>query len=229
MNTLDIISIPFYEFTADEDLTNEVFADIKKLKFDVPNTGNKTSYANDFYYHSKLFDFFEACLLELKNKLQLEKNVELTIVSCWANKNSKLEYHHYHHHPNSIVSGIFYLTTHESGNTVFALPDPWYEILSNPNMTLSTNTGAGYEDLLPQVSGKIKPVRGKLVLFPSHIKHKVLPLLSNEDRYTIAFNTFVSGIFNSNNHSIYLNLKAKSVRETFEEKISLDKNNDQQT
>lgn len=216
MNIISPISIPFYEFTADEELTNDVLEDVKKLKFDMPNMGNNISYGNDFYYHPKLFDFFDKCLLELKLILKLKENLELPIVSCWVNKNSKLQYHHYHNHYNSIISGIFYLTTHDSGNTVFAIPDPWYNNLSDPKMPLSTNTGASYGELLPQLSGKNKPISGKLILFPSHIKHKVLPLTSNDDRYTIAFNTFISGVLGEDNHSIYLNLKAKSVREIVE-------------
>jgi len=219
MNTISPISIPFYEFTADQELTNDVLEDVKKLNFEKHNVGNKISYGNDFYYHPKLFEFFDKCLLELKTILKLEEKLELTIVSCWANKNSKLQYHHYHLHPNSIVSAIFYLTTHESGNTVFAIPDPWYkDINSQPGfMACSINNGATYGETLPQLSGKNKPVSGKLVLFPSHVKHKVLPLTSNEDRYTISFNTFVSGVLGENNHSVYLNLKAKSVREMVEE------------
>lgn len=217
MNIISPISIPFYEFTADDELTNDVLEDVKKLKFDSPNPGNNISYGNDFYYHPKLFDFFDKCLLELKTILKLEKNLELAIVSCWAIKNSKLQYHHYHSHPNSIVSAIFYLTTHESGNTVFAIPDPWYKDM-NSFMSCSINNGAAYGETLPQLSGKNKPLKGKLVLFPSHINHKVLPLTSNEDRYTISFNTFVSGVLGEDNHSGYLNLKAKSVREMIEEK-----------
>ena len=216
MNIISPISIPFYEFTADEELTNDVLEDVKKLKFDVPNPGNNISYGNEFYYHAKLFDFFDKCLLELKTILNLEEKLDLTIVSCWANKNSKLEYHHYHNHPNSIVSAVFYLTTHESGNTVFAMPDPWYNI--NSFMKCSKNTGESYGELLPQLAGKNKPVKGKLVLFPSNVKHKVLPLTSNENRYTISFNTYISGVLGEDNHSVYLNLKAKSVKEMMEEK-----------
>ena len=221
MNIISPISIPFYEFTADEELTNDVLEDVKKLKFNVPNEGNKTSYGNEFYYHAKLFDFFDKCLLELKTILKLEEKLDLTIVSCWANKSSKLEYHHYHLHPNSIVSAVFYLTTHESGNTVFAIPDPWYNI--NSFMACSKNTGESYGETLPQLTGKNKPVKGKLVLFPSHVKHKVLPLTSNENRYTISFNTYISGVLGEDNHSVYLNLKAKSVKEMMEEKTR-DKN-----
>jgi len=221
MNIISPISIPFYEFTADEELTNDVLEDVKKLKFDVPNLGNSLSFGNNFYYHAKLFDFFDKCLLELKTILKLEEKLDLTIVSCWANKSSKLEYHHYHFHPNSIVSAIFYLTTHESGNTIFAMPDPWYNI--NSFMTSFKNTGESYGEPSPQLSGKNKSVKGKLVLFPSHVKHKVLPLTSNENRYTISFNTFLSGVLGEDSHSVYLNLKAKSVREMMEEKIQ-DKN-----
>jgi len=88
MNITSPISIPFYEFTADEELTNDVLEDVKKLKFNVPNQGNNLSYGNEFYYHDKLFDFFDKCLLELKTILKLEEKLELTIVSCWANKSS---------------------------------------------------------------------------------------------------------------------------------------------
>ena len=79
------------------------------------------------------------------------------------------------------------------------------------------NNGASYGEILPQLSGKNKPVSGKLVLFPSHVKHKVLPLTSNENRYTISFNTFLSGVLGEDSRSVYLNLKAKSVREMMEE------------
>ena len=222
MNIISPISIPFYEFTADEELTNDVLEDVKNLNFDMSNEGNNMSYANGFYYHPKLFDFFDKCLSELKTTLKFKEKLDLTIVSCWANKNSKLEYHHYHPHPNSIVSAIFYLTTHESGNTVFVIPDPWYKNI-NSFMECSTKTGQSYGEDLPQISGKNKPVSGKLVLFPSHVKHKVLPLTSNENRYTISFNTFLSGVLGEDNRSVYLNLKSKSVKEMIEEKTR-DKN-----
>jgi len=84
-------------------------------------------------------------------------------------------------------------------------------------VSCSKNLGESYGEVLPQLSGRNKPVAGKLVLFPSHVKHKVLPLTSNENRYTISFNTFISGVLGDDNHSVYLNLKAKSVREMMEE------------
>jgi uncharacterized protein (TIGR02466 family) len=215
MNKLNIISIPFFEFTADEQLTDDVLEDVKKLDFDNPSGRDQPmSYGDEFYYHSKLFDFFDKCLLEVKNNLQILPTLDLPIITCWANKASKGQFLHYHQHPNSVVSGIFYLTTHESGNTVFVSPDPWYKNINRDGLFYcNNNTGSAFGETLPQLSGKSKPVKGKLILYPSHIKHKVLPLIENETRYSIAFNTFFSGVIGDTERTVYLDLKAKSVRE----------------
>lgn len=221
MNTLDIISLPFFEFTADEQLTDSVLDDVKTLNFDITTEGGQSvSFGEEFYYHPKLFDFFDECLLEVKNKLRLHSSLELPIVSCWANKNSRGQYHHYHNHPNSVVSGIFYLTTHEKSETVFVFPDPWYKNIGTDGLIFCTsNSGNSFGETLPQLTGKNKPVKGQLLIFPSHIKHKVLPVIENTTRYTLSFNTFISGIMgNDYEHSMYLNLKVKSVREIKEQK-----------
>jgi len=216
MNTLNIISVPLYEFVADEQLTDAVLSDVKNLDFKKSNLGNNTS-SNNFYYHPKLFEFFDKCLSELKDKLQIHPIIELPIISCWVNKNSKFQYHHYHNHSNSIISGIFYLTTHESGDTVFTIPDPWYDRINNPTILVTTNNSSSYNQVSPRIIGKNKPVKGKLILFPSHINHKVLPLTETGVRYTIAFNTFFSGVSGNSESPTYLNLTAKSVKERFEE------------
>jgi len=212
MNEINVLSLPFYEFTASEELTNSVLDDVKKEKFyksaSSPNT------FTDFYYHSKMFDFLDECLMQIKSKYLLPE-LNLPIISCWATKTIKLQSHYYHNHRNSLVSGIFYLTSHDSGNTFFAIEDPWYKhILSN--LKFSNNTGLGLQEELPQLVGKIKPIKGKVILFPSHIKHKVTPLISDEERYIIAFNAFPSGVMGKDNSSVYLNLNTQSVREMFE-------------
>ena len=42
---------------------------------------------------------------------------------------------------------------------------------------------------------KLQLDEGKVVIFPSHLEHKVEKNLSKEKRYSIAFNFFVKGKF----------------------------------
>ena len=42
------------------------------------------------------------------------KDVEPYITQSWLNYTEKDQYHHKHAHPNSIISGVFYINCHES-------------------------------------------------------------------------------------------------------------------
>jgi hypothetical protein len=65
------------------------------------------------------------------------------------------------------------------------------------------------------LKSRVAPERGKLILFPSNLIHRVLPLLpmEKEDRYSLAFNVFPSGILGQGNNSAYLNMTVTSVRD----------------
>jgi len=144
---------------------------------------------------------------------------------CWVNKMNKLQHHHPHEHANSIFSGIFYLTTQESSITNFIFPNPWFDRLRDPQLYCFDSEGSGLPKNLPTLSGKVKPVKGKLLLFPSGFTHNVTPLVENNERYSIAFNTYVSGNFASiDEKTIFLQLKAKSVRDRVEENKAQAKN-----
>lgn len=218
MKEISVISIPFYEFEADSSVVNSVLEDIEKLEFRENNL-NKTSTSE--YYHPKLFNFFDESLIQVRDKF-LIPSLELPIVACWVNKSSKIGAHHYHYHPNSFISGIFYLTTHDDTETTFTMPNPWYNLFSN-EMFIFNKLGNSFDESFPVLVGKVKPTKGKLVLFPSNIKHKVSPNIKKEIRYTISFNTFFSGKFGDyENNTVRLEIKSTSVKD----RIILNKEKD---
>lgn len=207
MKLLGIPTLNFYEFNCSDELVQSVLADVKNITF----KNNKNNLVRDrdnedypHFYHSEMFDWFDKCLLEVKNDLGMYKNLNIPIISCWANKTQKLHTHHKHTHPNSFISGIFYLTTHESGKTFFYHPNEWYKNFNRFNLSENVN----------YYITSIKPEAGKLIIFPSHVEHNVAGLKVNEsDRYTIAFNCFFEGVV-SDRQTVDLAIKVKTVRDT---------------
>lgn len=199
MNKIDLISIPAYEFFADDSLVDEVLDEIKKLKFDA-NTKNFIS--NENFYHKKLFDWFDSCLLKVKN-IYFSDQLEFKITACWVNRTNMFQEHSYHGHINSIVSGSFYLEDSKTRMEVF-LDDPWLK-LQNENILGIGKTQGKY---MPKemITSFVTPAKGKLILFPSSLYHRVELHRERQPRYSIAFNSFLVGKFNPDSQTALLSL-----------------------
>lgn len=206
MNKINIINIPIYEFECDAGITEEVLAEVKTLNYTV-KTGSGIT--NEIYFHKKLFDWFDICVEEIR-KIYYTDAAKLAIVAAWVNKTSKLQNINMHLHSNSLISGCFYLTTHNSAEIEFRMPDPW----RSNYQTLMLQVDHALNP--PPLTGTWKPQKGKLLIFPSTMVHRVKPLLQREDRYSVAFNTFPSGnIGEITNITAKLQISAKSVEEMF--------------
>jgi uncharacterized protein (TIGR02466 family) len=109
---------------------------------------------------------------------------EFKIVLSWVNKSPKGRWHHGHRHPNSWISGLFYLT--DSGaSTWLSRPSIWCDEAIN---TL----------ILPKDSHHIiyqnPSTAGKLILFPSTLWHSVNEHDKDEPRQTLSFNAIPWGL-----------------------------------
>lgn len=191
MKINNLISIPIYEFQCDDALTDDVYNEIDNCKFE-KNTKNYWAFG-EMFYHEKLFEWFDQCLDQVSKKYFLD-SISLPIVSSWVNRNKKNEYHHFHWHTNSIVVGIFYLTTHDSGETVFYYEDPFHSLGDQRPFLASKNQNKQINENPTTLVGKVKPEKGKLILFPSNLHHKTSPNMDSNPRYTISFDTFFSGL-----------------------------------
>jgi hypothetical protein len=202
MEDVPVFNINFYKFTCDDSLTDQVLDILKEISWK-RNASNLIS-TDDLFFHRDLFDWFDQCILSTKKKIGIPDSVNLPITSCWANKTGKLSGHHKHIHSNSVISGIFYLTSHVSGETGFASPNYWLKDIQHMHFLT---------DLPESYLSKILPVKSTLILFPSHMPHSALALKENEDRYTISFNTYLDGDIDDGKQRARLHLKSKSVRD----------------
>lgn len=202
MEEIQICPQSIYAFQANADLVEEVLLEIKTIEYK-DNVKNLVS--KDVFYNKNLLNWFDSCLEELRKKVY--PNVEkLVITSCWANKTNKTQQHHFHNHPNSFVSGVFYLTSHESGKTNFTIEDFWQKF---------DKTWLGYTTQTNTITHKVKPTAGQLFLFPSHLMHNtdVLNFKEKEVRYSISFNAFMTGKLLSENITTQITFSVKDYRE----------------
>lgn len=108
-------------------------------------------------------------------------DIKIYITQSWINYTYNLQEHHHHYHPNSFLSGVFYIETNNDSLT-FINP-------LRPNIVIESLVNTEYN------SGEIHiPVNANdLVIFPSYLEHKVTQLKRQGTRISLAFNTYVSG------------------------------------
>ena len=110
-------------------------------------------------------------------------NVALQITQSWLTLSRKGESHHSHTHPNSVVSGVLYVSVAGNDGINFYRNEEnlWFEL--EPS---ETNY---YNSYKIHVATKV----GDLVLFPSSVKHGVNKVNEDIKRVSLSFNTFFSG------------------------------------
>jgi uncharacterized protein (TIGR02466 family) len=151
------------------------------------NDGNLTSVDNNIFNNKELEDISDFCLKSAKEYFkEIYKpkfEVEPYITQSWANYTSKGQYHHKHEHPNSFISGVFYVQTqkdidkiyfYKSGYQQIKLPTDNYNLYNSESWWLGVQTG-------------------QLILFPSYLTHMVQTVQTDETRISISFNTFLKG------------------------------------
>ena len=116
--------------------------------------------------------------------LCIEKKIEFYITQSWSNYLDTHIDHHMHMHPNSIISGVFYVQTDGT-------PIQFYR--KNQQSDLLLHLGFTENNEWNSDSVHFNSEQSKLFLFPSSLPHAVSVNQSNTQRISIAFNTFVKG------------------------------------
>ena len=113
-----------------------------------------------------------------------DEKTKLYITQSWMNKTMPGEFHHPHKHPNSIVSGTFYIETNDLDVIRFEKPgsdtSPWLFMPKEWN-PWNSSTWA------------LPVVKGQLLLWRSYLPHSVPRTTGPNARYSLSFNTFVRG------------------------------------
>ena len=121
----------------------------------------------------------------------------LVITQLWANRNPKGSKHHEHVHPNSIISGVFYLRQDPKLPPIQFSKSNQHAIKLDPKKYNNFNAETF---LLPCASGE-------LILFPSSLRHSVPQNQGEEERISLSFNTFSIDALGSEESLTHLDIR----------------------
>lgn len=111
-----------------------------------------------------------------------ENEISLRITQSWLNVTERGGFHHRHEHPNSFVSGVFYVKADKDQDKIHFYKSGYHQI------DVSTQKF----NLFNSRSWWIETNTYDLLLFPSGLSHDVQPV-STESRISLSFNTFPIG------------------------------------
>ena len=116
----------------------------------------------------------------LAHSWSFPSHMQLVMRELWANVSCKHAYNNVHNHPNSLLSGVYYVQADtESGD--LSLLDPRKQAwVIQPDFSERNQMNAPVQFIVPEA--------GTLVIFPSWLEHGVNQNLSEADRISIAFN-----------------------------------------
>ena len=160
------------------------------------NFKTKDSYLTKHEQLKDLTSFFKECIDDYCNTI-INSEQRLVITQLWGNKNPKGSKHHEHVHPNSILSGVFYLRQDPK------LPPIQFSKSNQESMKLDPrkyNTYNAETFLLPCTSGE-------LILFPSNLRHSVPVNMGEEERISLSFNTFSIDALGSEENLTHLDIR----------------------
>ncbi|NBW20070.1 MAG: hypothetical protein EBR82_70075 [Caulobacteraceae bacterium] len=124
--------------------------------------------------------FSLACHNYVKNIFNIDCE-RIKITKSWFNKSEKGQFHHWHRHFSSIVSGVFFLEDN---------PD-------NLNLTFKVanqlNLFAEYNQTVTLSNFISDNLKDHLIMFPSSTYHSVSEIQSELPRKTLSFDTWFDG------------------------------------
>lgn len=165
---------------------------VKSLEYERMDTNNG-SFTKDKYILNKmpvLKNKIEKQIeLFTRNYLKINKDIGFRLLNSWTNIHYPNDFAQSHTHINSVFSGVYYLqTTDNSGDLEF----------STPHFNNNISKGLLFQfDEYTHVNAnhyRIKPYDGEIVIFPSHLAHGVCKNESDQERYSLAFNVFPTGV-----------------------------------
>ena len=195
----NLFPTPVGHYKIERDLT------ISELKFinrqeKKQNEGNKTSADHYVLKNTKLLKlntFLEKSLKDyVDHTLNPVEGNDIHITQSWINYTEEGEYHHKHAHPNSIVSGVFYIDTDPKRDRINFFNEG-YKIIQ-----LETEEWNAYNSRSWWYETDI----GDLYLFPSSLPHSVFKVPEGKTRISLSFNTFVKGTIGSDDRLTELKL-----------------------
>jgi|TARA_R100001244_G_scaffold3172_1_gene4532 uncharacterized protein (TIGR02466 family) len=182
---------PIYFATLERELTKGELKEINKQKtLTYKNVGNITS--KDTYVlnnkalknlkkdlYTKVMDYFDKVICT-------DNSITPYITQSWLNYTKTNEFHHMHQHPNSFVSGVFYVAADDKVDKIVFRKPP-----VGPDKQIKLGI-AKYNTFNSQTWFYMVKT-GDIVLFPSHLSHGVDKKKETNTRISLSFNVFFKG------------------------------------
>ena len=160
------------------------------------NFKTKDTYLMEIEVLKNIKNFFYNSLNKYTENIS-NSDKRLVITQCWANKNPPGSKHHEHVHPNSILSGVFYLRQDKT------LPPIQFSKSIQHAMKLDPKK---YNNLNSELF-MLPCDTGELLLFPSNLKHSVPTNMGKESRLSLSFNTFSVDALGSEENLTHLDIR----------------------
>jgi len=126
----------------------------------------------------------------VKNIICPNKKFDFYITQSWLNWTKEGEEHHAHRHPNSLLSGVFYISADREKDSIIFQKNEYCQL-----QIYSSN-----KNDYNRLNRRIAVGSGDLLLFPSNLEHRVSAVVSSNVRISLAFNVFARGEFGSANN-----------------------------
>jgi uncharacterized protein (TIGR02466 family) len=146
-------------------------------------------HATDYFEKEKVIDLkydtpelkseIDMCVRDYQNKNAMNRIQEGYTYNWWTQDYKEGDIHNEHHHNVGQISGVYYVRANESaGGIMFRNPNPFVEY----GHTMRESSPYSWQEYVYQ------PVKGRILMFPSYLKHTVLPSGKDCIRTVIAFN-----------------------------------------
>ena len=192
MQLHNLFPTPIGFFDLDRDFTalEKKFVDKQDTRANMGNTTSIDNYVLKNKNLSGLKQFFDDSLQAyLRATHNPKQDIKLRITQSWINYTRPGEFHHKHAHPNSFISGVFYIQTDPTKDRIFFYNDAYKQLKFEIAEWNQYNSESWWFEALPK----------RLILFPSSLTHMVeTTLKDSETRISLSFNTFPVGLLGIN-------------------------------
>jgi uncharacterized protein (TIGR02466 family) len=202
MFTQSLFGIPVVTFKLGREFTENEIKFLFELETykNIGNIVSKDAYVLEKPEMASLKEFVQSCADQYFNEIYVPgPGISLRITQSWMNYTSKGQHHHRHNHPNSFLSGSFYINANnETDKIIFyreGNPIPYNMQINSPRLS-NFNSSAW----------NVPVGMGDLVMFPSTLTHSVDTVHDEKTRASLAFNTFPVGALGSYQGLTQLNL-----------------------
>ena len=180
---------PVYSSKLDRALTKKELKTISQYKKETnSNAGNMTS--NENYVlenkalnnlkkdlHTKVMDYFDKVICT-------NNPITPYITQSWINYTKSDQFHHIHNHPNSFISGIFYISADKEVDSI-----TFHKGFLEDRIKLNTTK----YNMFNSTSCTFPVETGDILLFRSSLVHGVGKKKGNNIRISLSFNVFIKG------------------------------------